>query len=143
MISDEYDGLNVFRQSVTKQLKSPEMKVQQIGAGVEELANAIDALEIYSYQSNLKIVGLSSVSEQESPNETLNLCLGLFQAAIGVREISAADVNISHRVPTSRASREGTENEDWLGTRRLTKKWYWKKGKVRKEGKGEHKALTQ
>ena len=111
-LSDEYDDLNVFRQSVTKQLQSIEMKLQQIGARVEELANAIDAFEMYSYQYNLKIVGLPSAAEQESPSETLNLCLRLFQA-MGVREISATEIDIAHRVPTRRASssREGTENE--------------------------------
>ena len=110
-LSDEYDDLNVFRQSVTKQLQTIEMKLQQIGARVEELANGIDAFEMYSYQYNLKIVGLPSAAEQESPNETLNLCLSLFQA-IGVREISATDIDIAHRVPTRRASsREGIENE--------------------------------
>ena len=50
-LSDECVDLNIFRQSVTKQLPSLEMKLQQIGARVEELANAIDAFEMYSYGS--------------------------------------------------------------------------------------------
>ena len=142
-LSDEYDDLNVFRQSVTKQLQSIEMKLQQIGARVEELANAIDAFEMYSYQYNLKIVGLPSAVEQGSPSETLNLCLRLFQA-MGVREISATEIDIAHRVPTRRASssREGTENEATRPNpvickfnRRLAKR----EGIRKKEGNGKHK----
>ena len=55
-LSDEYDDLNNFRCAAIKQLEEIEKKLQKIGKRVEELASAIDAAEIYSYQYNQKIV---------------------------------------------------------------------------------------
>ena len=79
-LSDEYDDLASVRQSATKQLELIDKKLQMMGARVEELATTIDAFEIYSYQYNLKIVGLPPAAELETSEVTATLCLNLFEA---------------------------------------------------------------
>ena len=66
---------------------------------MQELAAVIDASEAYSYQYNLKIVGLPSDTERESTEMTTNLCLKLF-AAMGVRDVSI-NGGYLHRPPSS------------------------------------------
>ena len=48
----------------------------------------------YSYQYNLKIVGVPEVKEHESSQDTANLCLKLF-SGLGV-DISITDIDIAH-----------------------------------------------
>ena len=79
-LSDEYDDLASVHKSATKQLELIDKKLQKIGARVEELATTIDAFEIYSYQHNVKIVGLPPAAEQETSEVTATLCLNLFEA---------------------------------------------------------------
>ena len=54
-------------------LKMIEKKLLTIESRVDELAVVIDVSEAYSYQYNLKIVGLRSDAEQESTEMTANL----------------------------------------------------------------------
>ncbi|CAB4021461.1 Hypothetical predicted protein, partial [Paramuricea clavata] len=61
------------------------------------------SMEEYSYQFNVKIVGMPLKAEKESPETTANLCLQLF-AALGVKDISLQDIDIAHRMPARRAS---------------------------------------
>ena len=56
----------------------------------------------YSYQYNLKIVGVPLVNENESAEDTANLCLKLF-SALG-NDISVYDIDIAHRVPQRNAA---------------------------------------
>ena len=51
----------------------------------------------YSYQDNLKIVGVPHIGETESSEETVELCVKLF-SALGV-EKPISDIDIAHRVP--------------------------------------------
>ena len=80
--SNMYDDLNSLRQTAIKKLQLIEEKLRS--KRIEDLANAIDAYEMNSYQYNSKIVGLPQVTEQESAETTTTLCLNLFKAmAVG------------------------------------------------------------
>lgn len=81
--------------------------MKKIRDGIEELASAIDAAEMYQY--NIKIVDLPQTTEQESSEATAALCLKLFEA-MGVEGICITDLYISHRVPRRRRSNEGASN---------------------------------
>lgn len=83
--------------------------MKKIGDRIEELASTIDAAEKYTYQYNLKIVGLPQATEQESSEATAALCLRLFKG-MGVEGISITDLDIAHRVPRRRRSNEGASN---------------------------------
>ena len=59
--------------------------------------NAIDEVEEYSYQSNVKIIGLAEKSS-ETAAETSSLFVKLFQE-MGA-EVFLSDIDIAHRVPS-------------------------------------------
>ena len=60
----------------------------------------------YSYQYNVKIIGLPELSEQESYFQTSDLCVKLF-SDMGA-EVSLHDIDIANRVPQRNRSQEVT-----------------------------------
>ena len=67
------------------------------------LSEVVDAFELYSYQFNIKIVGMPMVAERKHPEQTANLCLQLF-SALGVKGVSIQDIDTAHRVPSMKPS---------------------------------------
>ena len=62
------------------------------------LSQAIEAIHRYSYQYNIKITGIPQTNAYESAEETTKICLKLFKK-IGAEELTANDIDISHRIP--------------------------------------------
>ena len=71
--SDMYDDLNSFPQTTIEKLQLIGEKPRSIDTRIEELANANDAYETYSYRYNLKIVGLPQVTTRISRNDNYTL----------------------------------------------------------------------
>ena len=69
---------------------------------MDVLGNAIEEFQRYSYQYNIKIVGLPEVNARESTSETTTLCINLLKP-LGVH-INNQDIDIAHRVPTRQAT---------------------------------------
>ena len=65
---------------------------------MEPVGNAIDEAKKYSYQFNVKIIGLPEKSSNETAPETSSLRVKLFQE-MGA-EVSIFDTDIVHRVST-------------------------------------------
>ena len=84
---------------------------------MDEIAEVIDAIELYSYQYNVKIVGIPEVHSGESETETSNLCVRLFRTTGA--EISIQDIDIAHRTP-SRSATSGPKPIICKFLRRLT-----------------------
>ena len=80
------------------QLKLLFSRVSTVSKRCDEIAAAIDEMLLYSYQYNLKIVGMPMLSERKTTKETANLCLKLF-SAMGVEDIDLHEIDIAHRVP--------------------------------------------
>ena len=94
-LSDEYDDLSASNSGVVDQLKALSRRLNKLSAEVTRVGNAIDEVEEYSYQFNVKIIGLPEKSS-ETAAETSALCVKLFQEM-------GADVflsDIAHRVPS-------------------------------------------
>ena len=108
-LSHEYDDLSSFRRDAINKINLIEKKLKKLGDRVEELANAVDSAELYSYQYNVKIVGLPQAAEHESSEATAALCLHLFET-MGADGININDIDIAHRVPPRRRSNEGASN---------------------------------
>jgi len=72
-------------------------KLDSLQRNVDKIGNAVNEMLHYSYQYNLKIVGVPEVKEHESSQDTANLCLKLF-SGLGV-DVSITDIDIPHRVP--------------------------------------------
>ena len=93
--SDKYDDLLKFVKDAQGQLKSLSSKIAVISQRSDEIAAAIDEMLQYSYQYNVKILGMPMASERETPSETASLCLKLF-SALGEQTISTCMRSILH-----------------------------------------------
>ena len=100
-ISNQHE-LAGFKTHAMKELKSINARVDQISTRCNDIDKCVEAMEEYSYQFNVKIVGMPLKAETESPETTANLCLQLF-AALGVKDVLLQDIDIAHRVPARRA----------------------------------------
>ena len=102
-LSDEYDDLSASNSSVSVQLKQISHRLNVLSAQVERVANAINDAEEYSYQFNVKIIGIPGLNSSETVTETSYLCVKLFQE-MGA-EVSILDIDIAHRVSTRNESK--------------------------------------
>ena len=100
-LGKQYDDLDTFRMEARKSIASINERLRVIGVRLEEIGAAIDDLQDYSYQYNIKIVGMPSMDDKESAEETSSLCLTLFRL-IGATNVCMQDIDIAHRVPTRR-----------------------------------------
>lgn len=102
-ISNQYDDLVLFKDNTIKELKNFKSQVNTIAKKCDEITNVIEQMEDYSYQYNVKIVGMPLETERESSEQTANLCLKLF-TAIGVQDMSLQEIDIAHRIPARRTT---------------------------------------
>ena len=84
------------------ELKRLSARLAQVSAKVDEVGKAIDAIEEYSYQYNIKIVGVPELNSQETAMDTIELCANLF-FEMGA-DVAFQDIDIAHRVPLRSAS---------------------------------------
>ena len=96
-----YDDLR-SRSEADKNLKQLWSHLKALTSRVDVLGNAIEEFQRYSYQYNIKIVGLPEVNARESTSETTTLCINLLKP-LGVH-INNQDIDIAHRVPTRQAT---------------------------------------
>ena len=125
--TDEYDDLTASNSSVLVQRKQISHRLNVLSAQVERVGSAINEAEEYSYQFNVKIVGLPELKPNETAPETSSLCVKLFQE-MGA-EVSILDIDIAHRVSTRNGS-EGPKPVIFKFVRRLAKGKLWKFVKV-------------
>ena len=57
-MSSQYDELSLFKNEAKKQIQDLIMKVNKISEKCEVIAKSIEESEAYSYQFNIKIVGV-------------------------------------------------------------------------------------
>ena len=101
-MSDEYDDLSASNSSISVQLKQISHRPNVLSVQVERVANAINDAEKYSYQFNVKIIGLQGLNSSETAPKTSSLCVKLFQE-MGA-EVSILDIDIAHRASTRNES---------------------------------------
>ncbi|CAB4043266.1 Hypothetical predicted protein, partial [Paramuricea clavata] len=94
-----------------KDLKLIKSQIDVISKKRENIANAIEQAEEYSYQYNLKITGVPQQREAETAEETTALCVKLFHAT-GATDISEYDIDIAHRVPARQRTHMPNPLED-------------------------------
>ena len=83
--------------SLLNQLKALSRRLNELSVEATRVGNAIDEVEEYSYQFNVKIIGLPE-KRSETAAETSALCVKLFQE-MGA-EVFLSDIDIAHRVPS-------------------------------------------
>ena len=102
-ISGQYDDFIRFKEEADKQIRELISRVTQISTLCDYIRKSIEASEAYSYQFNIKIVGVPTVAERETNQQTADLCMKLF-AALRVEGVSLNDIDTAHRVPSRVAS---------------------------------------
>ena len=80
-----------------KALENFSRRLDLLTVNVDRIDKAIDEMLYYSYQYNLKIVGVPLISESESAQDIAELCVKLF-SGLGVN-VSIWEIDIAHRVP--------------------------------------------
>ena len=98
-LSNGYDDLVKSKVDTQNDVLNLKKRLDLLSVGVNRIDKAIDDLLIYSYQYNLKIVGVPQLDDKESSDETAVLCINLFRA-MGV-DISISDIDIAHRYSKS------------------------------------------
>ena len=104
-LSHKYDELDAFKTRMSKEIKSITETLEKISARSNQIRDAIDDIQDYSYQYNLKITGMPAISERESAEATSLICLKLFHA-IGAKDVTFQDIDIAHRVPSRRPTNQ-------------------------------------
>lgn len=99
-VSNEYDTLNAFQTEAKNELKKLNSRLTEIATKVNDVGDALEQMHQYSYQYNIKIVGLSQQDERESAYQTTTLCVNLFQS-LGA-DVVFNDIDIAHRVRSRR-----------------------------------------
>lgn len=65
-VSNQYDELVAFEESAMLRINQLTARVNEISIMCDNIAKAIDPFEAYSYQNNIKTVGMPALSENES-----------------------------------------------------------------------------
>lgn len=107
-LSDKYDTLNAFEMEMKNELKKLNSRLTEITNKVNQVGDALEQLEEYSFQYNIKIIGLAQQNERETAHETSSICVDLFKL-IGA-EVNLNDIDIAHRVPSRRRNQDNKPN---------------------------------
>ena len=104
-VSDQHDDLIAFKVSASKEFEEIRARLDndKISETCNHIQKSLDTFELYSYQFNIKIVGMPMVAECEHPEQTANLCLQLF-SALGVKGVLIQDIDTAHQVPSMKPS---------------------------------------
>lgn len=97
-LSDEYEDFKSFKSAMERDFSRMSSTLKDLEEGIAKIDEAIEAIHKYSYQYNLKILGIPQKGRKETSKETIDICLKLFQG-IGA-EILPYDIDIAHRVPS-------------------------------------------
>ena len=94
-MSSQYDDFIRFKVEAERQIQELFPRVNEISILCDHIRKSIEASEAY----NIKIVGVPTVAERETSQQTADLCMTLF-AALEREEVSLSDVDTPHRVPS-------------------------------------------
>lgn len=91
-----------FKKYVNDRMSVIEKSLEHLSSQVDKVSSSLDQALEYSYSYNIKFVGIPEVKQWESTDETLQLCMRIFNK-IGTA-IHPYDRDIAHRVPSRNMS---------------------------------------
>ena len=95
-VSAEYDDLKSSTAAVVRDLKKIEERLAEISQKVYDVEDAVESIMAYSYQYNIKIMGIPQVKDSELAEETVEICLKLFKELKA--NVNEYDIDIAHRL---------------------------------------------
>ena len=97
-MSQKYDDLHRFRTGAKDEIQRLSTQLAQVQSKLDRISNAIDQLEDYSYQFNVKLIEVPEMSTTESASSTSSPCVKIFNEMVA--DVSILDIDRAHRVPT-------------------------------------------
>ena len=79
-MSDQFDGFTSFKIAATKQIQRLTKRVDEIPILCDRSTKSLDVFEDYCYQYNFKIVRLTVIAEDETSEQTTQICRKIFSA---------------------------------------------------------------
>ena len=96
----EYEDFNAKKSVLDNDVRKIEEKLIAFALKVNEIGETVEAMMAYSYQYNLRILGIPQVNANESAQESVELCLRLFkELKANVKEYG---IDIAHRLQSRR-----------------------------------------
>ena len=118
-MSKGFDDFERFRVFAGKELQRLSAKLEELAVELNRVSRNIDEFQEYSYQYNVKIVGVPQTSQDESSAIASALCERLFKA-MGFA-VSIQGIDTAHRVPTRNTGNGGPRPIICRFIRRLSK----------------------
>ena len=81
-VSKKYDDLHLFRGMAKDKLQRLSAKLEELEAKVDIIGNVLDEIQEYSFQYNVKIVGVPERLQDKSAASIAKLCLNMFKETI-------------------------------------------------------------
>jgi len=107
-VSAQCDDFEAFKMCASKELRRLNSRLSVISDACDRVLQSIDAFEMYSYQFNIKVMGIASLAAKETIEQTANLCLKIFYQigvkAPGKRGIQSKRIGKQHGACKSSAS---------------------------------------
>ena len=74
-LSEGYDDLLKSKEEIAREFLKLKSRLESIESNLNNIAKAINDIMSYSYQYNIKIIGVLQASDRETSVETANLCV--------------------------------------------------------------------
>ena len=91
------DELLAWKKEMQTAMSNFNGKLDLLTKKVDIMTKEIDEATAYSYQYNIKIVGVPQIDRTESADDTTEMCIQMFNK-LGVY-VKDEDIDIAHRVP--------------------------------------------
>ena len=102
-INADYEDFNAEKSVLDNDVRKIEEKLSAFALKVNEIGETVEAMMAYSYQYNLRILGIPRADANESAQESVELCLRLFkELKANVKEY---DIDIAHRLQSRDSTR--------------------------------------
>ena len=121
--SNEYEDIKSSKETIEETLKRLSCSLNNISSRAADIEREIQEIQDYSYQYNLKIIGVPLSKQRESALQTSELCVKLFNKA-GASKITINDIDIAHCVPNRRRNSASPPTIICKFTRRLAKEQF-------------------
>ena len=119
-LSDEYEDLKRFKSNFRSQLDNIASSLDDISRRIHSIEDSIEAIDKYSYQYNIKIIGIPQTSHYETTEKTSEICVDLVNK-ISATNVTMNDIDIAHRIPNRQEHSTGPPAIVCKFTRRIAK----------------------
>ena len=102
-VSAEYDDLKETKSQIERDIKTFDRNLTEIAKKVYDIDESIESIMAYSYQYNIKIMGIPQAKDSETAEESVSICLKLFRE-LGAK-VCEQDIDIAHRLQNRNSTR--------------------------------------